>query len=55
VSLAVQFHPQVNARHFERWRICHADQIALMKNDTVRILRDQAARFADAAAMSGQK
>ena len=54
-TLAVQFHPEVSARHFERWLICNAGQIVLMKNHTVRSLRDQAARYADAAAMSGQK
>jgi GMP synthase (glutamine-hydrolysing) len=54
-TLAVQFHPEVSARHFERWLICNTGQIALMENHTVRSLRDQAARYADAAAMSGQK
>jgi GMP synthase (glutamine-hydrolysing) len=54
-TLAVQFHPEVGARHFERWLICNAGQIALMKSHTVRSLRDQARRYADAAAISGQK
>jgi GMP synthase (glutamine-hydrolysing) len=54
-TLAVQFHPEVSARHFERWLICNTGQIALMKSHTVRSLRDQATRYADAAATSGQK
>jgi len=52
-ALAVQFHPEVSARHFERWLICNTAQIALMKGHTVRSLRDQARRYADAAAISG--
>jgi len=54
-TLAVQFHPEVDARHFERWLICNTGQIALMKSHAVRSLRDQATRYADAAAISGQK
>lgn len=54
-TLAVQFHPEVSARHFERWLICNTTQIAFMKSHTVRSLRDQATRYADAAAISGQK
>lgn len=54
-TLAVQFHPEVTARHFERWLICNTGQIALMKSHTVRSLRDQAVRYADAAAIMGQK
>ncbi len=54
-TLAVQFHPEVSARHFERWLISNTAQIALMKGHTVRSLRDQAIRHADAAAISGQK
>lgn len=48
-TLAVQFHPEVSARHFERWLICNTAQIARMEGHTVRSLRDQAARYADAA------
>ena len=54
-TLAVQFHPEVGARHFERWLICNAGQIALMEKHSVRSLRDQAARYADGAALRGQK
>ena len=54
-TLAVQFHPEVGARHFERWLICNAGQIARMTGHTVRSLRDQAAHYADAAAVSGQQ
>ncbi len=54
-TLAVQFHPEVSARHFERWLICNAGQIALMEKHTVQSLRDEAARHADAAARSGQE
>ena len=54
-TLAVQFHPEVQARHFERWLICNTGQIALMAGHTVRSLRDQAARYADPAALHGQK
>lgn len=54
-TLAVQFHPEVSARHFERWLICNTGQIARMTNHTVQSLRDQAARYADAAALSGQR
>jgi GMP synthase (glutamine-hydrolysing) len=54
-ALAVQFHPEVRARHFERWLICNAGQIARMQDHTVRSLRDQAARYADAAAVRGQR
>ena len=54
-TLAVQFHPEVQARHFERWLICNAGQIGLMARHTVVSLRDQAARYADAAALHGQK
>jgi GMP synthase (glutamine-hydrolysing) len=54
-TLAVQFHPEVQARHFERWLICNTGQIALMKGHTVRSLRDQAARYADTAALRGQE
>jgi hypothetical protein len=43
------------ARHFERWLICNMAQIALMKSHTVRGLRHQATRYADAAAISGRK
>ena len=54
-TLGVQFHPEVGARHFERWLICNTGQIGRMKGHTVRSLRDQATRYADAAAISGQK
>ena len=54
-TLAVQFHPEVGARHFERWLICNTGQIALMKSHTVRSLREQARRYADTAAIRGQK
>lgn len=53
-TLAVQFHPEVSARHFERWLICNAGQIPLTKKHTVRSLRAQAMRYADAAAFRGQ-
>ena len=45
----------MQARHFERWLICNTGQIALMARHTVRSLRDQAARYADTAALCGQK
>ena len=54
-TLAVQCHPEVGARHFERWLICNTGQNALMKSHTVRRLRDQETRYADTAAISGQK
>jgi GMP synthase (glutamine-hydrolysing) len=53
--LAVQFHPEVSARHFERWLICNAGQIALAEKHTVQSLREQATRYADAAALRGQE
>ena len=54
-TLAMQFHPEVRARHFERWLICNAGQIALMEKHTVGSLREEAARHADAAALRGQQ
>jgi GMP synthase (glutamine-hydrolysing) len=54
-TLAVQFHPEVGARHFERWLICNASDIARMKKHTVRSLREEAARYADTAALRSQQ
>ena len=38
-ALAVQFHPEVGARNFERWLICNAGQIASMTDHSVTSLR----------------
>ena len=54
-ALAVQFHPEVSARHFERWLICNAGQIAGMADHSVASLREQARNHADAAARQGQR
>ncbi len=53
-ALAVQFHPEVGARDFERWLICNAAQIAAMPDHSVASLREQARQHADAAAAVGQ-
>jgi GMP synthase (glutamine-hydrolysing) len=53
-ALAVQFHPEVRARDFERWLICNAGQIAAMPEHSVASLRQQARLHADAAAFVGQ-
>ena len=54
-ALAVQFHPEVGARQFERWLICNAGQIAGMADHSVASLRQQARHHADAAARQGQE
>jgi GMP synthase (glutamine-hydrolysing) len=48
-ALAVQFHPEVSARNFERWLICNAGQIAGMTEHSVSSLREQARVHADLA------
>ena len=53
-ALAVQFHPEVRARDFERWLICNAGQIAAMTEHSVGSLRQQAQLHADTAAVAGQ-
>ena len=53
-ALAVQFHPEVRARDFERWLICNTAQIAAMKDHSVTSLREQARSYADTAARVGQ-
>ena len=53
-ALAVQFHPEVRARDFERWLICNTGQIADMPDHSVQSLREQARLHADAAALIGQ-
>jgi GMP synthase (glutamine-hydrolysing) len=55
LALAIQFHPEVGARHFERWLICNAGQIAGMADHSVASLRQQARHHADAATHQGQK
>jgi GMP synthase (glutamine-hydrolysing) len=54
-ALAVQFHPEVRARDFERWLICNTGQIAAMAEHSVASLRGQAQWYADSAALVGQK
>jgi GMP synthase (glutamine-hydrolysing) len=54
-ALAVQFHPEVRARDFERWLICNTGQIAAMPGHSVQSLREQARLHADAAARVGQE
>jgi len=53
-ALAVQFHPEVRARDFERWLICNTGQIATMRDHSVASLREQARSYADAASGVGQ-
>jgi GMP synthase (glutamine-hydrolysing) len=53
-ALAVQFHPEVRARDFERWLICNTGQIASLRDHSVASLREQARLYADAAAGVGQ-
>lgn len=53
-ALAVQFHPEVRARDFERWLICNTGQIAAMHDHSVTSLRQQARLHADTAAIVGQ-
>jgi GMP synthase (glutamine-hydrolysing) len=54
-ALAVQFHPEVRARDFERWLICNTGQIAAMSEHSVASLRKQARLHADSAAIIGQE
>jgi GMP synthase (glutamine-hydrolysing) len=54
-ALAVQFHPEVRARYFERWLICNTGQIAAMAEHSVASLRRQAQQHADSAALIGQE
>jgi GMP synthase (glutamine-hydrolysing) len=54
-ALAVQFHPEVRARDFERWLICNTGQIAAMHDHSVASLRAHARSHADAAARVGQE
>jgi len=54
-ALAVQFHPEVDARHFEGWLICNSGQIAMMTDHSVSSLRAQARLHANSAAALGQK
>jgi GMP synthase (glutamine-hydrolysing) len=54
-ALAVQFHPEVSARNFERWLICNTGQIAGMADHSVASLREQARAHADVAARQGQR
>ena len=53
-ALAVQFHPEVRARDFERWLICNTGQIAAMADHSVTSLRQQAQLHANTAAIVGQ-
>ena len=53
-ALAVQFHPEVRARDFERWLICNTGQIAALPDHSVASLREQARSYADGAARVGQ-
>ena len=54
-ALAVQFHPEVSARNFERWLICNTGQIASMTEHSVSSLREQARVHADLAVRQGQE
>jgi GMP synthase (glutamine-hydrolysing) len=54
-ALAVQFHPEVRLRDFERWLICNSGQISAMPEHSVASLREQARSHADAAAIVGQE
>jgi GMP synthase (glutamine-hydrolysing) len=54
-AVAVQFHPEVSARNFERWLICNTGQIAAMTDHSVTSLRRQAGVHADLAALVGQR
>lgn len=54
-ALAVQFHPEVRARNFERWLICNTGQIAEMADQSVSSLRQQAESYADRSARYGQQ
>lgn len=51
--LALQFHPEVQGRTFERWLIGHAAELAAAKLD-VSVLRAQAAALASALERSGR-
>jgi GMP synthase (glutamine-hydrolysing) len=54
-AVAVQFHPEVGARNFERWLICNTGQIAAMTDHSVASLREQAKVYADVATREGQR
>lgn len=51
--LALQFHPEVEARNFERWLIGHALEVASVPGLSVGGLRQDAQRFAAATAARG--
>src|ERR1019366_9417362 len=54
-ALAVQSHPEVRARAFERWLLCNTGRIAAMPEHSVASLRKQAQQHADSAAIIGQE
>lgn len=45
--MGLQFHPEVTEENLERWYIGHACEIAAAPGTTVRILRQDARRYAD--------
>jgi GMP synthase (glutamine-hydrolysing) len=51
--LALQFHPEVEAKNFERWLIGHTLEIASVPDLSVGSLRHDAQRFAAATAARG--
>ena len=54
-GLAFQFHPEAEARGFERWLIGHACEIAATPGVTVTALRADTARLAPAAITKGRQ
>lgn len=53
-ALAFQFHPEAQTRNLERWLIGHTGEIASTAGVSVRQLRADTARHADASAAQGQ-
>ena len=54
-GLAFQFHPEVQARGFERWLIGHAGEIAATPGVSVPALRADAAKYAAPASAAGRQ
>jgi GMP synthase (glutamine-hydrolysing) len=54
-AIAFQFHPEASARHFERWLIGHAVEIASVPGLSVSALRADTRKFAAESALRGRR
>ncbi len=53
-ALALQFHPELDPKNFERWLIGHSLEIAVTPNVSVESLREDCLRYGASAARAGQ-